>query len=75
MDSNAQNELHSGEPRWLRVVRPATFRGTISAAFNLAWLIISSLGTHLLYIVALLIGAVVGLSQVGCGVEGLGPTR
>ncbi|KAG7668793.1 hypothetical protein Ndes2526B_g00494 [Nannochloris sp. 'desiccata'] len=63
MLSNFRNKLQGGQPRSLVVVRPATVGGFFSGAINLAWLIISSLGTEIIYILALLVGVVVGLSQ------------
>ncbi len=66
MLENLRNKLQSGQPRSLIVVRPATFSGFISGALNLAWLVITSLATEIIYIAALIVGAVVGLAQVSC---------
>jgi len=64
MLTNLWNRLQGGQPRSLVIVRPATVGGFISGAADLAWLIISSLATKIIYILALIVGVVVGLSQV-----------
>jgi hypothetical protein len=65
MFSNLSNKLLGGEPRSIIVVRSASVKGFISGALNLGWLISSSLANQLVYIIALIVGMVLGLSQVG----------
>jgi hypothetical protein len=65
MLKNFGNKLQGGQPRSLVVVRPATVGGFISGAKELIINHARLIAPKIIYILALIVGVVVGLSQVG----------